>query len=461
LFESRLQASSNDLRFVKTAGGSRVPNGIPNGRWYRIVPALVVLNCIAYMDRYNIGYAIAGGLAPDLGINANYGGIAAGVFFWGYLVFQFPGGHLAERGYAKIFITVALLIWSLLTIGTAFVRTGPELMAVRFLVGVAEGGVFPAIYTILGNWFPARESGRASAFFITNTAIASLIAGPLAGYILTVYDWRALFIVEGLMSLAFATIWIPLMSETPASARWLSQAERNYLISEIAADQLRAGDLPTARISILNLLRDRNLWILSAVYLCYHIADGGYVIWLPSIMRAVTKQGIGIVGVLTVTPFVLSFIGLYVFGTLSDKSQNRRRYIVISMLAFAVCFSAAAALSDHGWLSFCLLSASGLFLKPTISLFWTLPMVIFGKDTVGGARGLINGIGNLGGFFGPAIIGFALTYVGGFETGVYILAGFLFIGAALMPLLPGIVSGPNEHVVPASQAIPLPKMENA
>ena len=122
-----------------------MPNGIPNGRWYRIVPALIVLNCISYMDRYNIGYAIVGGLAPDLGIDANYGGIAAGVFFWGYLVFQFPGGHLAERGYAKIFITVALLIWSLLTIGTAFVRTGPELMALRFLVGVAEGGVFPAI----------------------------------------------------------------------------------------------------------------------------------------------------------------------------------------------------------------------------------------------------------------------------------------------------------------------------
>ncbi|WP_044540451.1 MFS transporter [Bradyrhizobium sp. LTSP885] len=436
-------------------------NGVPNGRWYRIVPILIVLNCISYMDRYNIGYAIAGGLAPDLGVSANYGGIAAGVFFWGYLVFQFPGGHLAERGYAKIFIAVALVIWSVLTISTAFVRTGPELMAVRFLVGLAEGGVFPAIYTILGNWFPARESGRASALFITNTAIASLISGPLAGYILSVYDWRALFVVEGLMSLAFAMIWIPLMSETPASARWLSSAERDYLKTEFAKDEQQAGDRPTARINILGLIRDRNLWILSAAYLCYHIANGGYVVWLPSIMKAVTKQGIGIVGVLTVTPFVLSFVGLYVFGTLSDKSQNRRRYIVVTMLGFALCFSAAAALSDRGWLSFCLLSASGLFLKPTISLFWTLPKVIFGKDTVGGARGIINGIGNLGGFFGPAIIGFASTYAGGFETGVYILSGFLCLGAVLMSLLPGIVSGRKEHVVPVSQAIPLPNMKNA
>jgi MFS family permease len=149
-----------------------MPNGIPNGRWYRIVPVLILLNCIAYMDRYNIGYAIAGGLAADLGINATYVGMAAGVFFWGYMVLQFPGGHLAERGYAKRFVAVALVVWSLLTICTAFVRTGPELVAARFLMGVAEGGVFPAIYTILGNWFPARESGRASALFITNTAIA-------------------------------------------------------------------------------------------------------------------------------------------------------------------------------------------------------------------------------------------------------------------------------------------------
>ena len=438
-----------------------MPNGIPNGRWYRIVPALIVLNCISYMDRYNIGYALAGGLAPDLGIGASYGGIAAGVFFWGYLVLQLPGGHLAERGYAKLFIAVALFVWSLLTICTAFVHTGPELVVARFLVGVAEGGVFPAIYTILGNWFPARESGRASALFITNTAIASLIAGPLSGYILTVYDWRALFVVEGLMSLAFAVIWIPLVSETPASARWLSEAERNYLTAEFAADERCADDRRSARISILGLIRDPNLWILSAVYLCFHIANGGYVIWLPTIVKAVTQQEIGAVGVLTVAPFLLSFIGLYVFGTLSDKSQNRRRYVVVSMLGFAGCFSAAAALSDHGWLSFSLLVASGLFLKPTISLLWTLPKLIFGKDTVGGARGIINGIGNLGGFFGPAIIGFASTYTGGFETGTYILAGFLLIGAALTSLLPGIVSGPKGHVVPASQAAVLAKMRNA
>lgn len=443
-----------------------MPNGIPNGRWYRIVPALIVLNCISYMDRYNIGYALAGGLAPDLGIDLSYAGIAAGVFFWGYLVLQLPGGHLAERGYAKLFIAVALFVWSLLTICTAFVRTGPELMVARFLVGVAEGGVFPAIYTIPGNWFPARESGRASALFITNTAIASLIAGPLSGYILTVYDWRALFVVEGLMSLAFAVIWIPLVSETPASARWLSEAERNYLTAEFAADEQladdrRSDDRRSARISIMELIRDRNLWVLSAVYLCFHIANGGYVIWLPTIMKAVTQQEIGAVGVLTVAPFLLSFIGLYVFGTLSDKSQNRRRYVVVSMLGFAVCFSAAAALSDHGWLSFSLLAASGLFLKPTISLLWTLPKLIFGKDTVGGARGIINGIGNLGGFFGPAIIGSASAYTGGFETGTYILAGFLLIGAALTSLLPGIVSGPKGHVVPASQAAALAKMRNA
>jgi MFS family permease len=367
---------------------------------------------------------------------------------------------LAERGYAKLFIAAALFVWSLLTICTAFVQTGPELVAARFLVGVAEGGVFPAIYTILGNWFPAKESGRASALFITNTAIASLIAGPLSGYILTVYDWRALFLVEGLMSLAFAAIWIPLMSERPASARWLSEAERNYLAEEFAADERRANDQRSGPISIMGLIRDRNLWILSAVYLCFHIANGGYVIWLPTIMKAVTKQGIGAVGVLTVAPFLLSFIGLYVFGTLSDKSQNRRRYVVVSMLGFAGCFS-AAAFSDHGWLSFSLLVASGLFLKPTISLLWTLPKLIFGKNTVGSARGIINGIGNLGGFFGPAIIGFASTYTGGFETGTYILAGFLLIGAALTSLLPGIVSGPKEHVVPTSQAISLPKMENA
>lgn len=417
---------------------SHQPVKIPSLRWVRVVPLLIVLNTVAYVDRYNVGYAIAGGLGQDLGMSSSYAGFAAGIFFWGYLIPQFPGGHLAERGYAKIFITCALVLWSSLTICMGLVSSGPQFVVLRFFVGLAEGGVFPAVYTILGNWFPAKEAGRASALFITNTAFASLIAGPLSGLILGNLGWRALFVMEGAFSLMLVAVWVPLMSESPARASWLSREERDYIVAgQVSVD----GDEKTAKLDWGALVRDRNLWLLSIIYLLYHVANGGYVVWLPTITKVITHTSIGVVGFLTVTPFVLSFVGLFVFGTLSDRSLNRRRYIVISMLSLSVSLAAAGLLGNKGWIAFIPLAASGLFLKPVIGLFWTLPNLVFGRRDIGAARGIINGIGNLGGFLGPTIVGVATTRTGDFSAGIIIIAGFLVGGALLTVFLPAITSG--------------------
>ena len=258
---------------------------IPRMRWVRIAPLLIMINAVSYIDRFNIGYAIAGGLDADLKFGAAFSGLAAGVFFWGYLVLQFPGGHWAERGHAKTFITWSLLIWSGLTIGMAFVTTGSQLLVMRFITGIAEGAVFPATYTILGNWFPARETGRASALFITNTAAASLVAGPLSGVILARYDWHMLFVVEGGLSLLLAAAWIPLMSESPAKAKWLGAVERDYILSGVEQDRIMLYAAQAAEFSWYDFICNRNLWLLSAIYLCYNISNSGFVVWLPAITK--------------------------------------------------------------------------------------------------------------------------------------------------------------------------------
>jgi MFS family permease len=423
--------------------GQLADGKIPRARWVRIVPLLIMINTVSYIDRFNIGYAIAGGLDADLKFSATFAGLAAGVFFWGYFILQIPGGHWAERGRAKSVMTWCLLAWSCLTIGMGFVTTGPQLLAMRFLTGVAEGGVFPATYAILGNWFPARESGRASALFITNTAVASLIAGPLSGLILAHYDWRMLFVVEGGLSLLLAGIWIPLMSESPAKAKWLSAVERDYILSGVERDRIMLHAAPAADFSWRDFIRNRNLWLLSATYLCYHIGNSGFVVWLPTITKYLTAANIGTVGFLSAVPFVFSFVGLWAFGTISDRSLNRRRYLVVSMLAFAACLLAAAILKSSGWVAFAALALSGLFLKPAISLFWTIPKLVFAPQDVGAARGVINGIGNLGGFFGPIIVGYATSQTGNFAAGVFLISAFLLIGAALTRFLPAVASGPG------------------
>jgi MFS family permease len=322
------------------------------------------------------------------------------------------------------------------------VTTGSQLLVMRFVTGIAEGGVFPATYTILGNWFPARESGRASALFITNTAVASLIAGPFSGLILAHYDWRMLFVVEGGLSLLVAAAWIPLMSESPAKAKWLSVVERDHILSGVQHDRIMLDTAPAAEFSRQAFICNRNLWLLSAIYLCYHIGNGGFVVWLPTITKYLTAANIGMVGFLSVVPFVFSFIGLYAFGTISDRTLNRRRYLVISMMAFSACLLVTGILKSNGWAAFAALALSGLFLKPAISLFWTIPKLVFAPQDVGAARGVINGIGNLGGFLGPIIVGYATSQTGDFAAGVFMISVFLVIGAGLTRFLPAITSGP-------------------
>jgi MFS family permease len=414
---------------------------IPRMRWVRIVPLLIMINAVSYIDRFNIGYAIAGGLDADLKFGAAFSGLAGGIFFWGYFVLQFPGGHWAERGHAKTIMTCSLLAWSCLTIGMAFVTTGSQLLVMRFITGIAEGAVFPATYTILGNWFPARETGRASALFITNTAAASLVAGPLSGVILARYDWHMLFVVEGGLSLLLAAAWIPLMSESPAKAKWLGAVERDYILSGVEQDRITLYAAQATGFSWHNFICNRNLWILSAIYLCYHIGNSGFVVWLPEITKYLTGANIGTVGFLSAVPFVFSIIGLYAFGTMSDRTLNRRRYLVVSILAFAACLLVAAILKSDGWGAFTALALSGFFLKPAISLFWTIPKLVFAPQDVGAARGIINGIGNLGGFFGSIIVGYATSQTGDFAAGVFTISAFLLLGAGLTRFLPAITSG--------------------
>jgi nitrate/nitrite transporter NarK len=257
------------------------------------------------------------------------------------------------------------------------------------------------------------------------------------------YDWRMLFVVEGGLSLVLAGIWIPLMSESPAKAKWLSAVERDYILSGVERDRIMLHAAPAADFSWRDFIRNRNLWLLSAIYLCYHIGNSGFVVWLPTITKYLTAANIGTVGFLSAVPFVFSFVGLWAFGTISDRSLNRRRYLVVSMLAFAACLLAAAILKSSGWVAFAALALSGLFLKPAISLFWTIPKLVFAPQDVGAARGVINGIGNLGGFFGPIIVGYATSQTGNFAAGVFLISAFLLIGAALTRFLPAIASGPG------------------
>lgn len=418
-----------------------VAGKIPSERWWRIIPVLIIIYMIAYIDRINISFAIAGGMSKDLGMTASLSGLAAGIFFIGYMILPVPGGHIAEKGNAKPFIAISIVGWGVFTILSAFVQNSTQFLILRFLLGVSEGGVWPAIFSIISHWFPSKEVGRASTFFVSTTSFGAIIAGPMSGWILSNYDWRMLFIVQGILSLALLLLWFPLISNRPEEAKWISKEEKEYLMTTIAAEQaiLKAKNVGGAT-SYWPLLRDVNMWKLILIYFAYQTGNYGYIIWLPSIVKEMTKTGMDIVGLLNALPFIAALLGLYVFGTLSDKNFNRRRYIVIGLLGCGTLLILSILLKANVWLSFALMVFCGFFLKPSGSLFWTMPPLLFLPEVLGGVRGIINAMGNLGGLVGPWVVGWIVAYTDSYNAGIFLMGAILISGALVTTTMPRITA---------------------
>ncbi len=413
---------------------------IPQARWWRIIPPAILVYIFSFMDRTSIGFAIAGGMQQDLHLNPTVAGLAAGIFFVGYVILQAPGGHWAEHYSAKKFIGYSILAWGGLTVLCGFVQNAWQLLLVRFLIGVAEGGVWPAIFVIISHWFPNEERGRANAYFIMNIAIASIITAPLSGWIISSWGWRWVFVAQGLLSVALIFIWYPLIADSPATAKWISPAERDYLTTRLAAEQ--RAITPAAPASYRAVLMNGSLWMLVFIYFFYQIGNYGFALWLPSLVKNLTASGMTAVGFLSACPYIAMMVGLYFVGRLSDRSGKRRLYTALPMLGFAVCFLISALLERNVVMSFAFLVASGMFHQTSSSVFWTIPPIIFPAKVAGGARGIINALGNLGGFVGPFAVGWLRTASGNFESGIYFLVGMLVIAFLLAMSLPSRLDKP-------------------
>jgi len=408
---------------------------IPSKRWMHIIPPILFVYIVAFMDRTNIGFAMAGGMSKELGMTSSVAGIAAGIFFVGYLFLQVPGGQIAEHGSAKKFIAGTIVVWGILAIMSGFATNITQLLILRFLLGVAEGGVMPAVLTIVRHWFPSEERGRATAFVIMNNPIASIITGPLSGYILVKYNWHYVFIIEGIISLLLILVWLPLISDRPETAKWISKEEKDYLVERLREEQECFDKKQAKKATLKEILFNRTLWKLVLIFFFYQTGVYGYTLWLPTILKNLTKTGMDQVGFLSIFPYIATIIGLFVFGSLSDKTRKKKRYVIMPIIGFAICLYLSVRLQQSIWLSFGMLVGCGFFLQAASAVFMTIPPDVFSGEVAGGATGIINALGNLGGFLGPFLVGF-LMQTFNYNISIYSLVISLVIAVIITTTLP-------------------------
>ncbi|GDX04685.1 MFS transporter [Buttiauxella selenatireducens] len=417
-------------------------NDIPRQRWLRIIPPILITCIISYMDRVNIAFAMPGGMDSDLGISATMAGLAGGIFFIGYLFLQVPGGKIAVHGSGKKFIGWSLVAWVIISILTGLITNQYQLLFLRFALGVAEGGMLPVVLTMISNWFPDAERGRANAIVIMFVPIAGIITAPLSGWIISAMDWRWLFIIEGLLSAVVLVLWSLTVCDRPQEARWIDEREKKWLIATLSAEQKQLATTAVKNASLRTVLSDRTMWQLIALNFFYQTGIYGYTLWLPTILKELTHSTMGQVGMLAILPYVGAMGGMFLFSSLSDRTGKRKLFVALPLMGFALCMFMSVVLKEHIWLSYAALVGCGVFLQSAAGVFWTIPARLFSAEMAGGARGVINALGNLGGFCGPYAVGVLITFYSK-DAGVYCLAISLAIASLLALLLPAKCDAPN------------------
>ena len=413
-----------------TVGGAA--SGAMTGamRWRRLIPAAMVVYIISFMDRTNISYAFAG-IGQEFAITKAQQGFAGGIFFIGYVLLQIPGGHLAERWSAKKFVGVMILLWGAAAIWCGLARSFNELVVARFVLGVAEGGIWPAILVLITHWFPVNERARAYSLWMANLAIASIITQPISGFIVQETSWRTMFLIEGVLPFVIATpVWWLLVSDTPRQAPWCSVAEREYIEASLARD--RAGE-PTA-VSFSTIFKTPTVWRLVLVYFLVQIGFYGLNMWLPTLIKQLTASGFGLVGVIAALPYLTAMAAMWLNGSAADRNRRYQFHVLLPMAVAAVSLMASVWIGQSSIVLsvvfICLAMGGALSYDGP---FWAAASRAMPAVVAGGAMGLINALGNLGGFLGPFLAGKLQDLSGGsFVATAAVLAASLLAAGLFM-----------------------------
>lgn len=398
----------------------------------RIVPFVMLLYFVAFIDRVNIGFA-ALTMNKDLGFSSSVFGFGAGIFFFGYFLFEVPSNIALHKFGARIWIARVMITWGLISGAMAFVTGATSFYILRFLLGAAEAGFFPGIILYLSYWFPARNRAAVTAVFMAAAPLSTALGSPVSGALLEMHGimglagWQWLFIIEAIPAVLLGIVVLFFLTDRPEKATWLNDSERTWLIDAMAAEN--AAKAATASHSIWRGLTDMRVLALSLVY--FGTSAGLYTlgIWAPQIIKAFGLSSLQI-GFVNAIPAIIAVIAMVWWAHHSDRTNERTWHVVLMCLfaAAGLVFAGVATGVVGVLVALTIVNVGVSCSKPPL---WSMPTLFLSGSAAATGIATINSIGNLGGFAGPAMIGWIKDLTGSFAGGLYFVAGLLTLSAVI------------------------------
>ncbi len=393
---------------------------------WRLMPFLFLLYIVAYLDRINVSFAVLQ-MKGQLGLSDRVYGRAAGMFFAGYFFFQLPSNLVLEKCGVRRWISALMVAWGVISCLMIFIRGPVSFYGMRFLLGAAEAGFFPGIILYMKRWFPANARGRAVAWFMTANPLAGIIGSPISGALMGISGaglsgWQWMFLMEGLPAIVLGVTVFWTLSDNPREAAWLKGEEQEWLLAKLALEQQAESSFKKA--NLVQVLISPKIWMLSLVYFGVSTTMYGVTLWLPSVIRSLSGLSYVLTGMVSALPFLLTAIGMVMVGMSSDRARERRWHTAVPAFVGAAALVAAG----YGSATAVVVACLGLGMacaEAMVGPFWAMATSRMAGLSAAAGIAVINSLANLGGYFGPDIIGFFRTASGGFR------GGLLAIGATL------------------------------
>jgi MFS transporter, ACS family, tartrate transporter len=401
---------------------------------WRLVTFLFLLYVVAYLDRINLGFA-ALQMQRQLAFTDTVYGFGAGVFFAGYFFFQVPSNLMLERVGARRWIAVLMVTWGIISASMCLVVSRQSFYTLRFLLGAAEAGFFPGVILYLKTWFPARARARTVARFMTAAPLSGVIGGPLSGALLGLHQkaglagWQWMFLLEGIPAILLGGLAWAYLVDRPALARWLSDEQREWLQQTLDREAAETAYAPGS--GVLAPFQLGRIWILALVYFGLNTVSYGMSLWLPNLIKSVSGVSDFAIGMLSGLPYVAAAVTMVVVGVHSDRCGERRWHTAMPAFAGAIALVFVAQVTSVAP-AIVLVSIAALGVFSMVGPFWAMPTTLLSGTGAATGIAFINSVGNLGGFFGPYIIGLLRASTGYFKGGLLVLAGALAASGALV-----------------------------